>query len=215
MSKKSVAGTYEVEVLLGTQQVCILELDIPDTKNELLGLKYDTPSGQEALRGMLAGIFSTQGDDADVRQLQVYDLLEGISTIREAIENAAINDSFGNKLASMAEDDVAQSCIQFFFFMTEQLNRDKLLQILSQFSKFLLTKKEALPKVASPAKTVTARWDRVIKQNVFTTDELNTEIEVNPLEEGLVEEAEATEGEWSEPAEETETDELTDNSEIP
>jgi hypothetical protein len=199
LSKKSVAGTYEVEVLLGSQEVCLLELDLPDSKGELRTVKADTPLGQEYLRGLLTGIFSSRGQEEDLRQLQIYDLLEGISTVREAVESGESNDKLKTRLNSMTQDEVGHSCIQHFLYLADQLSKDKLLTSLATFIKFLHTKKESLPKVATPPKTTTARWDRVAKSPVImSTDEPTQEIEVNPLEEGLGEETETVETEWQE-----------------
>jgi hypothetical protein len=218
LSKKSVAGTYEVEVLLGSQEVCLLELDLPEAKSELRSVKLDTPVGQEYFRGLLSGIFTIKGQEEDVRQLQVYDLFEGISTLREAVEAGESNDKLKAKLTPSAQDEVAQSCIQHFLFLADQLNKDKFLQALSTFSKFLHTKKESLPKVNTQPKPSTPRWDRVAKSPVvIATDEPTQEIEVNALEEGMSEDSETVETEWHDDevggAEEVETEELEEESE--
>ena len=219
MSKKSIAGTYEVEVLLGSQEVCLLELDLPEAKSELRSVKVDTPIGQEYFRGLLAGIFSMRGQEDDVRQLQVYDLLEGISTFREFVESGESSDKIKPKLISAASDEVAQSCAQHFFFLADQLNKDKLLQALSSFSKHLHTKKESLPKVNTQPKASTPRWDRVAKSPVIiATDEPTQDVEVN-IEEGMSEESEAVETEWHEEEdagpEEVEPDDMADTEDIP
>jgi hypothetical protein len=222
LSKRSVAGTYEIEVMLGSQEVCILELDLPETKNELRSLKLDSPTGQEFFRGLVAGIFSERGQQEYTRQLQVYDLLESISTIRELFESGEQSEKIKSKLNSLAKDEVTQSCLNFFLNLLEgQLSNDKMLQMLSGFSKFLLTKKESLPKVSSQPKSSTPRWDRVAKQTVLITDEPTQEIEVNPLEDGILDEADTTDTDWHDPAGDVEgeiepdTDDISEPDDIP
>ncbi|MEW6736007.1 MAG: hypothetical protein AB1489_32230 [Acidobacteriota bacterium] len=195
MSTRGIAGTYEIEVLLGSQQVCLLEFDLPESKNELRAIKLETPTGEETFRGMLAGIFSEPGEEDDTRQIQVYDLLEGLSTIREALEADEAGEKIKAKLSHAAKDEVAKSCLQFFFHLAESLNQDKFIQAIGVFSKFILNKKESLPKVAAQSKAV-PRWDRVVKQTVLITDEPTQDIEVSNLEEEIPEESDTTETEW-------------------
>jgi hypothetical protein len=214
LSKKSVAGTYEVEVMLGSQEVCLLELDLPESKSELRSIKIDSAQGQESFRGLLAGIFSARGREMDTRHLQVYDLLEGISTVREAVQDGESFDKIRSKLSPSARDEVAQGSLLHFFHFVESISRDKLLQMLSAFSKYLLSKKESLPKVGTQQKSVSARWDRVAK-NILSTDEPTQEVEINPLEEGVPEEADSIEGEWHDDAtEEAEPEEAADSEEL-
>jgi hypothetical protein len=220
LSKKSIAGTYEVEVLLGSQEVCLLELDLPEAKSELRSVKVDTPIGQEYFRGLLAGIFSMRGQEDDVRQLQIYDLLEGVSSYRESIEAGESADKIKPKLGSAASDEVAQSCVQHFLYLADQLNKDKLLQALSSFTKYLHTKKESLPKVNTQPKSSTPRWDRVAKSPVIiATDEPTQDVEVNSLEEGMSEESEVVETEWHEEEDtgpdEGEPDDIVDSEDMP
>lgn len=213
MSKKSLAGSYEIEVVLGSQQVCILEMDLPETNSELQSLDFNSEYGQEIFRGLLAGVFSDQGDEPDLRYAQVYTLLSSISSVRDSISSGESINALKKYLTSNAKDELSKSCANFFLFMVGQIKTDRILQMLANFSKYLLTKKESLPKVAQTQKTTTPRWDRVAKTD-FITDEPVPEIDVNPLEE-VVEEAEATETDWPESPEEAEPDELTDISDIP
>lgn len=213
LSKKSLAGSYEIEVVLGSQQVCILEMDLPEANNELQSLDFNSEYGQEIFRGLLAGIFSEQGEEPDLRIAQVYTLLDGISSVRDSISSNESPAALKKYLTSNAKDELVKNCINFFIFILGLIKKDKALQMLVSFSKYLLAKKESLPKLAQPAKTTTPRWDRVAKTD-FITDEPTPEIDVNPLEE-VVEEAEATETDWPESPEEAEPDDLTDISDIP
>lgn len=213
MSKKSLAGSYEIEVVLGSQQVCILEMDLPEANSELQSIDFSSEYGQELFRGLLAGVFSDQGDESDLRVVQVYTLLGGISSVRDSISSGESSAALKKYLTSNAKDELAKSCANFFVFIVGLVKNDKALQMLASFSKYLLTKKESLPKLTQASKTTTPRWDRVATTD-FITDEPTPELDVNPLEE-VVEEAEATETDWPETPEEAEPDELTDISDIP
>lgn len=199
MSIRGLSGTYEIEVLLGSQEVCLIDVDLPDSKNELRKLKIDTPSGEETFRGLLAGSFSLPGSDDDTRQVQIYDLMEGISSVRDAVEAGEEYEEMKKRFLDQSQDNLAQYALQNFLFFIEPLSRDKVVSMLAQFSKFLLNKKESLPKASSQTRTAkeAPRWDRVVKQNVLITDEPTQDIEVNPLEEDSVE-TDALDTEWPE-----------------
>ena len=155
----------------------------------------------------------------DLLARQPYDLLEGISTYRDAVEAGETNDKLKTKFGSVARDEVALSCVQHLLFLADQLNRDKLLQALSSFTKFLHNKKESLPKVNTQPKATSPRWDRVAKSPVvIATDEPTQDLEVNSIEEGLPEESEPVETEWHEEEEggpeEVEPEDISDTDDI-
>lgn len=207
MSLKGIAGTYEIEVLLGNQEVCLLEFDLPETKKEFSKIKLDTPQAEEYFRGLLAGVFSSPGDDDDTRLIQIYDLLDGLATLREAIDGGEEFEKIKELVNNQAQDEISQACLQYFLLMAETINRGKTLQYFGQFQKFLLAKRESLPKVVTPTKQSkdTPRWDRVAKQAMLVTDEPTQDIEVNALEEESVEESDTVETEWRDTGVDTDT----------
>jgi hypothetical protein len=225
LSSKGFAGTYEIEVRLGPQEVCFLEFDMPESEEDLRKIKTTPPNAdlEELIRGLSSTIFSSSTSNQTSRNIQIYDLMNNIASIREAVEGGESSSSIKAKLESSAQDDVARISLKYFCFLVELLPKDKALELLSQFSKFLFTKKEALPKAASASKVTkeSPRWDRVVKQNVLINDEPTQDIEVNALEEEVNEETEPLETEWAEaPSDiepigegELEDDDL-DNSEI-
>lgn len=202
MSTRGFAGTYEIEVKLGPQEVCFLEFDMPESEEELRKVKVDPPSAEaeELVRGLLSTVFSSSTGSQTSRNIQIYDLMNNVASIREAVEGGESSSSIKAKLEASAQDDLTRASVRFFCSLIELLPRNKALELLSQFSKFLFTKKEALPKAASVSKVVkeSPRWDRVVKQNVLINDEPTQDIEVNALEEEVTEDAEPLETEWTE-----------------
>lgn len=196
------AGTYEIEVRLGPQEVCFLEFDMPDSEEELRKVKLDPPNAdaEELVRGLVSTIFSSTGGSQTSRNIQIYDLMNNIASIREAIENSESTSNIKAKLAGLAQDDIARVSLQYFCYLMDLAPKNKILELLSQFSKFLFTKKEALPKAASASRLIkdSPRWDRVVKQNVLISDEPTQDIEVNALEEEVTEDTEPLETEWAE-----------------
>ncbi|MCS6886155.1 MAG: hypothetical protein RMM17_12975 [Acidobacteriota bacterium] len=212
-NKKSLAGSYEIEVVLGSQQVCVLEMDLPESDAEIDLVQIDSDYGQEMFRGLFAGIFSEQGQESDLRLAQVYTLLNSISSVRDAI---LAGDSFAiikKYLLSEAQDKVAKSCVTYFMRLLERISDvDKSIKMLADFSKYLLAKKELLPKISQVSKPV-VRWDRVAKAD-FISDE-PTEMELNQLEDVVEAETADTDTDWSESPEDIQPDEITDISDIP
>lgn len=202
MSARGFAGTYEIEVRLGPQEVCFLEFDMPESEEELRRVKVDPPGAEaeEIFRGLFATIFSTASDGQTTRIIQIYELMNNVASVREAVQSQESYTTIKNKIESSTQDEVSKISLRYFFFMVELISRDKVVEMLAQFSKFLFTKKEALPKAASVSRTSkdSPRWDRVVKQNVLINDEQSSDIEVNPLEEEVVEDAEPLEGDWTE-----------------
>ncbi len=202
MSARGFAGTYEIEVRLGPQEVCFLEFDMPDSEEELRKVKLDPPNAdtEEVVRGLVSTVFSSTGGSQNSRNIQIYDLMNSVASIRDAIENGETTSSIKSKLESSAQDDVARISLRYFCYLMDLAAKNKILELLAQFSKFLFTKKEALPKAVSASKLTkeSPRWDRVVKQNVLISDEPTQDIEVSSLEEEVTEDAEPLEAEWAE-----------------
>ncbi|MBI4854190.1 MAG: hypothetical protein HY819_20525 [Acidobacteria bacterium] len=202
MSAQKFTGTYEIEVRLGPQEVCFLEFDMPESEEELRKVKVDPPGAEaeELVRGLLSTVFSLSAGSQTSRNIQIYDLMNNVASVREAVEEGESLSSIKTKLEASAQDDIARISLRYFCSLIELLPKNKALELLSQFSKFLFTKKEALPKAASVSKVTkdSPRWDRVVKQNVLINDEPTQDIEVNALEEEVTEDAEPLETEWTE-----------------
>lgn len=199
MSTRDIAGTYEIEVRLGSQEVCFLEFDLPESNEELQKAKIDSPVGEETFRGLLATIFSTAGDSASSRVIQIYDLMDQLASLRDTIE-AGESASLKTKLENYGRDALTKACFGYLIFLLEHNSNAQIVKLLSALAKFLFTKKEALPKVVNAAKQVkeAPRWDRVVKQNVLIADEPTQDIDTNPLEEESVDDPEPIETEWTE-----------------
>lgn len=202
MSARGFIGTYEIEVRLGPQEVCFLEFDMPESEEELRKVKVDPPSAdvEEVFRGLLSTAFSSGGSNQTSRNIQIYDLMNSVASIREAVESEESFNSIKAKLEDSAQDETARISLRYFFTLVELIKRNKVVEMLSHFSKFLFTKKEALPKAASASRSPkdSPRWDRVVKQNVLISDEPTQDLEVSSLEEEVTEDSEPLETEWAE-----------------
>jgi hypothetical protein len=187
LSTKDFAGTYEVEVLLGSQEVCFLDADLPESKSELQKVNVNTPFGEEYFRGLVAS----------ARKVQIYDLMEAVSNLREGLEANENAEALRARAKSVLQDELAEYAFGYFLVFSELLGANNTYRLLSQLSKFLLTQKESLPKVSQVRQTREApRWDRVVKQNLIG-EEVGAETEVNPLEDETIE-ADTIDGEWTE-----------------
>ncbi len=204
MSARGFIGTYEIEVRLGPQEVCFLEFDMPESEEEIRKVKPDPPNAdvEEVFRGLLATAFSSGGSSQTSRNIQIYDLMNNVASIREAIDSEESFGSIKAKFEDLAQDEVAKISLRYFFSLAELIKKDKVVEMLSQFSKFLFTKKESLPKAVSTSRQPkeSPRWDRVVKQNVLISDEPTQDLEVSSLEEEVPEDSEPLETEWAEAA---------------
>jgi hypothetical protein len=197
LSTKDFAGTYEVEVLLGSQEVCFLDADLPESKSELQKVNVNTPFGEEYFRGLVASAFSSPGESRSARKVQIYDLMEAVSNLREGLEANENAEALRARAKSVLQDELAEYAFGYFLVFSELLGANNTYRLLSQLSKFLLTQKESLPKVSQVRQTREApRWDRVVKQNLIG-EEVGAETEVNPLEDETIE-ADTIDGEWTE-----------------